>query len=233
MPLTDLPHIEREPLWDRVYTELRDALLGGKFSPGEKITIRSIAGAMGISPTPVRDALTRLIAERVLDQGPQGSAIVPAITADTFRQIVAVRSSLEGMAAAEAAKAATAEDTAEGKRRLELLVQLIDRGEFDTYLDRHREFHFHIYRTARMPVLMETIENLWLRSGPVLNLVVPDYVLRRRGSDFHRSALEAIEAHDPKGARSAIVADIEAAGQYILSLVDDAGVIRRPEAAPA
>ena len=74
---TALKRIEREPLWDLAHAQLRDALLAGRFAPGTVLTLRALAESFGTSITPVRDAVTRLVAQGVLQQGPRNSAIVP------------------------------------------------------------------------------------------------------------------------------------------------------------
>src|SRR2546430_826839 len=65
-PMTALKRIEREPLWDLAHAQLQDALLAGRFEPGTVLTLRSLAESFGTSITPVRDAVTRLVAQGVL-----------------------------------------------------------------------------------------------------------------------------------------------------------------------
>src|SRR6201994_4489794 len=96
--------IEREPLWDLAHAQLRDALLAGRFPPGTSLTLRFLAERFGISITPVRDAVTRLVAQGVLQSGPRNSAIVPHLTAAELKHITVVRCALEGRAAREAAE---------------------------------------------------------------------------------------------------------------------------------
>ena len=100
---TALKRIEREPLWDLAHAQLRDALLAGKFEPGTVLTLRALAESFGTSITPVRDAVTRLVAQGVLQQGPRNSAIVPNLTRKELADLTVVRCALEGRAAREAA----------------------------------------------------------------------------------------------------------------------------------
>src|SRR5688500_18343096 len=103
MSLPRLKPVERSTLWDGAYASLKSALLAGRLAPGERLVLRKVADDLGISLTPVRDAVNRLIAEKVLERGsvgPAGGAIVPLLTADQFSQLMTVRSSLEPMAAA-------------------------------------------------------------------------------------------------------------------------------------
>ena len=101
--------INKDTLWDKAYLSLRNALLAGKFVPGERIILRKVAQDLGISLTPVRDAVNRLAAENVLERGgvgQGGGASVPLLNAKEFDQLMAIRSSLEPLAAEAAAKTA-------------------------------------------------------------------------------------------------------------------------------
>jgi DNA-binding GntR family transcriptional regulator len=105
MTLRRLDSIEHSTLWDRAYSSLRAAVLAGRFAPGERVVLRKVADDLGISLTPVRDAVNRLIAERVLERGglgPAGAAVVPLLTPEQFDQLMIIRSSLEPIAAAAA-----------------------------------------------------------------------------------------------------------------------------------
>ena len=111
MTLPRLDSVERSTLWDRVYFALRSAVLAGRFAPGERVVLRQVANDLDVSLTPVRDAVNRLIAEKVLERGglgPAGAAVVPQLDADQFSQLMTVRASLEPVAAAAAAADATA-----------------------------------------------------------------------------------------------------------------------------
>src|SRR3954454_1419659 len=101
--MTALKKIQREPLWDLAHTQLKDALLAGRFEPGKVLTLRSLAKSFGTSITPVRDAVLRLVAQGVLQQGPRNSAIVPNLTKDELAHLTVVRCALEGRATREAA----------------------------------------------------------------------------------------------------------------------------------
>jgi DNA-binding GntR family transcriptional regulator len=72
------------------------------------------------------------------------------------------------------------------------MQSLIKARKLESYLEHHRKFHFGIYAMSRIPLLVETIESMWLRCGPVLSLVIPEYVVLLKGWDHHTAALKAI-----------------------------------------
>ena len=99
------------------------------------------------------------------------------------------------------------------QERLATMQSLIAARKLESYLEHHRKFHFGIYAMSGIPLLVETIENMWLRCGPVLSFVIPEYVVLLKGWDHHTAALKAIMAGDADGAEREIVADITEAAQ--------------------
>ena len=211
---------------DRAYMQLREGLLAGRFESGQTLTLRSLTDSFGTSITPVRDAVSRLVAQGVLEQGPRNTALVPDITVAGLRDLCLLRCELEGLAARKAAAHAGPIQIAKLTQTLEHMRSLITSGDMSEYLDAHRSFHFQIYRMAGIPVLVEMIENLWLRCGPVLSFVVPDYVRSLKGTDRHIAAIEALRSGDPGKAEKEVAADIEEACAYLTSLADEKGRIR-------
>lgn len=226
--MTSLKRIDREPLWDLAHSQLRDALLAGRFAPGTVLTLRSLAESFGTSITPVRDAVTRLVAQGVLQQGPRNAAIVPNLTASELADLTVVRCALEGRAAREAARRPQAAALARLEALLGNMQALIAARSLESYLEHHRKFHFGIYAMSEVPILVETIENMWLRCGPALSFVIPEYVVSLKGWDRHTAMLKAIAAGDGATAEHEIVADITEAAQYLGGLADASGQLRRP-----
>jgi DNA-binding GntR family transcriptional regulator len=223
-----LKRIEREPLWDLAHTQLRDALLAGRYEPGAVLTLRSLAESFGTSITPVRDALTRLVAQGVLQQGPRNAAIVPHLTVGELKQLTIVRCALEGRAAREAARHRDPRALHQLETRLGQMQALIAARKLESYLDHHRQFHFEIYAMSRVPLLVEMIENMWLRCGPALSFVIPQYVLSLKGSDHHTAAMKAIIKGDADKAEAEIVADISEAANYLEGLAGPSGQLQAP-----
>jgi DNA-binding GntR family transcriptional regulator len=218
-----LKSIDRDTLWDRAYHALKTALLAGRFAPGERIVLRTIANDLGISLTPVRDAVNRLIAENVLDRGgvgQGGGAIVPLLTAKQFSQLMMIRSSLEPIATIAATELANKNDVLALTNSLEKMKQSIAKGKVDDYLDAHYQFHFGIYRLANLPIILQMIESAWLRCGPTLMLALPDYAPGTKRQKFHIAALRALKKGDVEAAAEAIRADIESARIDVCKLLN-------------
>src|SRR5262245_40789029 len=101
------PAPARDTLQQRVYHALARGLMGGMFTPGEAVSLRTLAARLGTSAMPVREAVGRLIAERALVMLPNRSVIVPRMSRARFTELTEIRQILEGMVAEAACARAT------------------------------------------------------------------------------------------------------------------------------
>lgn len=233
MPLPRSSTVERSTLWDRAYAALKAALLAGKFVPGERVVLRQVADDLGISLTPVRDAVNRLIAERVLERGglgPAGAAVVPLLDESQFDQLMTVRASLEPLAAAAAARHAQPEQVDAVEGFLREMKRSVQEQRTDDYLEAHYQFHFGIYGMCDMPIVQEIIEAAWLRCAPTLTLALPENIpsLKRFGS--HVATVAALRKHDGDAAAAAVRADIESARRDIGAMLRERAARERARA---
>ncbi len=214
-PAFGLAKLERETLHERAYDEVKKAIMGGAIAPGEPMTIRALAKALGTSVMPVREALRRLVAERALELLPNRSVSLPVMTAEKFDEIVRIRLALEGLMAETAAKHITQDELKRMSRLNDEMIVKLRQGA-KKYLALNQEFHFQLYLAARMPQAMSIVETLWLQIGPFLHHVTTDF----GKADFlghHEAMLKALAKRDGNKARAAIEADISEAAQTILT----------------
>ena len=208
-----LAPVGRESVQDRVYTELRRALISGLFAPGQVVTIRQLSDALMTSTMPVRDALGRLISERALEALPNRSIRVPPMTLERIDDLLRTRILIEGEAIALAAPRMTAANIAI-LRGLMIEWQVLrldgDPATVDQEAALNQAFHFEIYNACGSPVLIPMIESLWLQSGPCTRAAI--FAFSEAGESdsahFHLSMIEALTAGNAQAAREALVADI-------------------------
>jgi DNA-binding GntR family transcriptional regulator len=93
-----------------VYTELKRRIMNLELAPGERLYEPALAESLEVSRTPLREAIRRLTAENLLQQQPTGGVVVPRLEPREIAELYAVRASLEGLMAREAARRATADD---------------------------------------------------------------------------------------------------------------------------
>jgi DNA-binding GntR family transcriptional regulator len=211
--------LERETLNDRAYGALKQGLISGQFRPGHVFVIRKLAESFGISTTPIREALQRLVAERTLSLQHNRSIAVPVLSNDTFRELMRIRCAVEGLAgeiAAERMADAHIEQARDALRGMDLAIA---EGDGRRYLALNEEFHFTIYTQAGAPILLGTIRDLWGRAGPYMTYLIDLASYMPRGNDLHRSILAALEARNGEDVKRQVVTDITTAADAMMPLV--------------
>lgn len=212
----------RATLGAAAYAELADRLIAGDFAPGEKISLRRLAETLGTSVMPVREAVARLVADEALMVLPNRAVSVPVTTLAAFRQLTEVRVAVEGFAAERAAESREPDDIAAMRRHDAAFRGQCGLAEPDTdvAIRANRDFHFSLYRAARLPPLLKIIAGLWLQVGPILNLDVRFSAARLSmgGAEaYHAACLAAVVAGDGARARASLVGDIENTAAFIAS----------------
>jgi DNA-binding GntR family transcriptional regulator len=203
------------------YQQIREDLMGGRFSPGEKLKHRDLAARLGMSATPVREALKRLVSEAVLTQADHHSVRLPVLTPERYLEICELRVDLEGKAAAVAAECATAEDV-EALRAIQLRLESAAKaGRLSDWLLENERFHMAICQFARMPVLVRLVEILWLQAGPVVNGLRVNPKRRKPGEHPHWQIISALEERNGNLARALIADDIMRIAKQLLPGVAD------------
>jgi DNA-binding GntR family transcriptional regulator len=206
-----LTPVGRETVNDRVYRELRRALIHGLFDPGQVLTIQELASRLETSTMPVREALSRLVSEQALEALPNRSARVPPVDPLRLEDLLRARIVIEG-----AALELAAPKLARGA--FEELSALIGRhdaqtGAVEAQIEANQAFHFRIYQASGSTVLIPIIESLWLQSGPYIRAAAlafdPEGAVS--GSHYHGEIVAALRRSDVAAARAALAADISRA----------------------
>ncbi len=216
-----LPPVTRANLNAQVYETLRAALLEGRLRPLQRLKIRDLAQALGVSETPVREAVMQLVRERALALQTSRSLTVPRLSAAEYLELRRIRLELEGLAVAEA----TAHVSAGTITKLEKLhARLLKAEASGNAVDAVRiNWHFHslAYQNSGMPNLVHLIEGLWLRAGPLLTYQYPYAPPIYPGRHRHLDVIDALRAGTAEAARAAIQADILEGGAGLLRLLTE------------
>jgi DNA-binding GntR family transcriptional regulator len=181
---------------DFVYESLRNAIADGRIAGGERVREEDVARNLGVSRTPVREALQRLQQRGILILGPGRGLVVAQLGHEQVVELYAMREILEGSAARFAAQHATAEEIA----TLYQLQEELRTAEGDDmlHITLNRRFHQAIYEAAHNRYLMQTLESL-LDSFALLRSSTFRLPLRNRNSDEERHRIiAAIEKRDPE-----------------------------------
>ena len=218
--LDEVGSLLHETLGERVTGELRELLISGRLAPGEKLSLRRVAEALGVSMMPVREAVNRLAADQALEVLPGRAVRVPVLTLTQFRELTRIRLVVEGFAVEEAARIASAgqiETVAQHEAAFRAAAKA-DPTDSAAAVAANRHLHFAVYEAAGMPSLIEMIGRLWLKAGPVLNLDMRHEPSRLDGGSAvqaHAALVAALRRRDPAAARAALEEDIRAAAEHI------------------
>lgn len=215
IPVSPAP---RETLQDYVYAQVRELILNGDIEPGQTITMRSLATAFAVSHMPVREALSRLTAERALAVVSGRSIGIPALSSERLEDLRRVRIEVEGLAAAWAAERIDRD----ALRHLDELHATLNRaiadGDTRRYLRANRELHFAVYAAAGSPTLSAIIEPLWLQISPYFSLLYGSGNYSE-ANECHRALIDALARGDGAAARAALRADIEGSTAALRPLI--------------
>jgi DNA-binding GntR family transcriptional regulator len=205
-----------------VHAELRERLISGALTPGEKLSLRMVAAQIGVSVQPVREAVARLVADQAFEVLPNRAVRVPVLDVARFEELTTIRLALEGFAAARAATLRSAAELAEMRTHEADFArqQRSTRPDLAAAIRANRALHFAVYRAAGLPTLVSLIEGLWLRIGPLINLDLRGSSGPQRMAKSvrcHADMLAGITTRDEKRARAGLVADIEGAARHIVA----------------
>ncbi|MCW2684744.1 MAG: Transcriptional regulator, GntR family [Blastococcus sp.] len=196
---------------DAAYADLRARILGGDLAPGSRLAQHDLASALGMSLTPLREAIRRLSSEGLVDLDTHRDARVAAMNATEARHLLEVRLSLDPTAAEHAAQRRTDADLTALRGTAARLVP-VTRAWGTKALGAHRAFHRALYVASHNDVLIRMLDDLgdkedrYRRLG--LDLPSGDEP-RTRDHREHHELVELITAGDAAGARELMRAHIE------------------------
>lgn len=222
-----LRQIGRVSLAEQVHDELARGLSTGRFLPGTRLVVRDLAEVMGLSPTPVREALQQLVAEGALTQEAGRSFRVPEFTGSDYEELRSLRVMLEGEAAASAALRIGDEAIARLASIHEQLIAAKAAEDYKAAIFWNQAFHLGVSAESGNRRLLRLVNGLWLQMGPLLNMLYlrtgsdrqQDSDLAPEARHAHEVLLDAFRNRDPEAARAALQGDINGGSAEILDAI--------------
>ncbi len=205
--LPTLPGLVDATASQRAYKRLRHGIMIGRVRPGVALTIRGLAEALEMSPTPVREALRRLMAERALTELDNRRVIVPEMNGRKFEELLALRITLERHAAERSLPYVNQSIIDEMERIDARMDDALLVADYEGIIVLNQRFHTPLYTANPDQLVMPMIESAWLQLGPFLRLAMPGLDAHYT-VDRHKEALEALRQRDPIALSIAIEADI-------------------------
>ena len=192
---------------DRLYRSLRTRLMHGELAPGTGLTLRGVGRDYGLSMTPVREAMRRLVAEGALSLSASGRIATPALSTERIEELASLRALLEPELAARALPRAH-DALIERMEAINAAIgEQIARHDASGYIRANLEFHRTLYLRAQAPAMLAVAETVWLQLGPTMRALY-GRLNRTETPRNHRLIVAALRAGDEPGLRVAVRADV-------------------------
>lgn len=192
---------------ERVYRSLRLQVLHGEMAPGQALTLRGIGKQFGVSMTPAREAVRRLVAEGALTLSSSGRVTTPELSPERIEELAAIRAMLEPEMAARALPRAHFALIERLAAINTLNAEAAVKQDAVGYVRTNLEFHRTLYLRAQTPAMLALCETVWLQLGPTMRALYAK-MKRREPPQHHRMILAALKAGDEPGLRLAVRTDV-------------------------
>ncbi len=204
------------PLRDVVFKALRDAIVNGDLKPGERLMEIQLANKMGVSRTPVREAIRKLELEGLVIMTPRKGAQVAPITEDDLTDVLEVRKALERLAVDLACDKITEETLDKLKEETIKLKIAIKNNDINEIAKKDVEFHDIIYDSTGNKRLVQMINNLREHIFRYRIAYIKDVEQRTLLIEEHSNIVESIINKDKESAINAMVRHIDNQEKFIL-----------------
>ena len=214
--LTKLNLDNYKPLRDVVFENLRSAILEGKLKSGQRLMEVQLAEQLGVSRTPVREAIRKLELEGLVVMLPRKGAYVANISVKDLMDVLEIRASLEGLGASLAAERRNDEDI---KNLEELEVEFeeaVRTQNIDMLLKKDIEFHECIFKSTNNKKLHQLINSLWEQVYRFRVTYISDYDSTVNIIEEHKMILDAIKRRDSKLAKKYAMEHIQKAENFMI-----------------
>ena len=189
----------RQSLGQDVYRNLKQAIVKGDLNPESRVIESRLADALGISRTPVREAIHKLEREGLLYQNPGGGFFVAGLTRADIEETFGIRSVLESYAARLAAIKHREEDIAPLEEKSNEYQLYLDRKDMDALLRINTEFHDLLYALSQSPRLIKMINDLKDQIYRFRRVILKVDKMARLSNEDHRLMLKLIRKRDAEG----------------------------------
>ena len=190
-----------KPLREVIFNTLREAIIVGELKPGERLMEVQLAEKMGVSRTPVREAIRKLELEGLVDMLPRKGAHVADLSVKDIMDVLEVRSTLDGLASMLSAERITDEELKELKHIHTQFINYVEKDNLQGSIKKDVEFHDVIYRSSRNDKLIQIANNLREQVQRFRVIYIKDYSSTRELIKEHVEILESITRKDPELAR--------------------------------
>lgn len=192
---------------DQVFRRLRTRIMIGDIMPGQALTLRGIGAEYGVSMTPAREAVRRLVAEGALTLSSSGRVSTPELSNERIEELAALRALIEVELASRALPRAHIALIERLQSINEAVAEAVAHRDAVRYIRTNLEFHRTLYLRAQAPAMLAMAETVWLQLGPTMRSLY-GRLRRTEPPQFHRHIIAALRAGDEPSLRLAVRSDV-------------------------
>jgi DNA-binding GntR family transcriptional regulator len=205
-----------KPLRDVVFENLREAIVEGKVKPGQRLMEVQLAEQLGVSRTPVREAIRKLELEGLVIMLPRKGAYVANMSLKDIIDVLEIRASVEGLAASLASERISPEDIKKLEAILKDFEQSAAGSDVETLLKKDVEFHECIFKATKNKKLHQLINSLWEQVYRFRVTYISDYDSTVDIARDHKLILDAIKKGDNEMAKKHATEHIEKIEHFMI-----------------
>lgn len=191
-------------LTTKVFHEIKNGIIQGKYKEGASLVETKLARELGVSRTPVREAIRLLEFEGLVSYKPNRGAVVEGISAQDIDDIYVIRTMIEGLAARWAVNNITDQELAQLTEIQDLMEFYALKDDIDHFTKLDTRFHEIIYRASNSRPLWQVLNNFHDMVQRVRKLSITNQGRIAKTVDEHRRIVDAIKAKDQKAAETAM-----------------------------
>ena len=207
---------------DQIFEQLERDILSGKYPRGELLTELRLSEELGVSRTPIREAIRRLEQENILEEAGRGVTVV-GISKQDMLDMYEIRIRIEGLAAEWAAARISDEELSQIRETLELQRYYTEKGgsHSDQIKNLDSQFHELVYRACGSRALTDTLIGLHKKMTKFRMASVSKQSRALQSVEEHEAILAALSAHDAEAAGEAMTAHVVNARDRMRDMGDE------------
>jgi DNA-binding GntR family transcriptional regulator len=190
---------ERKSLGQHVFDNLKQAIIKGNIAPGEWLVESHIAQMLGISRTPVREAIHKLERERLIERQPRGGFTVLGFNREDIEETFGIRSVLEGYAARLATDKHRPKELDALEKKIDKFQECLSRKKMEALPEINTEFHDLLYELSKSPRLIHIINGLRDQIFRYRQMILRDNRFANISNEDHKKMLAFMRRRDAEG----------------------------------
>jgi DNA-binding GntR family transcriptional regulator len=187
---------------DRAYSSLKKKIMNREIGPGYPVFDKEIAEELGMSRTPVREAIQRLITEGLVEMIPRKGVYIKTLSMDEIKECYEFAEALEGMVAYLVAKCITDEQIDELKKITEVMEESLKNGDINAWIAADEDFHSKLWEISNNRITIENLKRINSQIHRVRIFVTSSWIDKEKSNNDHEAIIEAFSEHDPDLARN-------------------------------